>query len=70
VGHFARLMRDFDKIDDIANSLWSSIIAGNLSEDFQWKVGGRVNDQRPGLMRFINVLAVIGGNNRWFFSIN
>jgi hypothetical protein len=63
-------MRDFEKVDDVANSLWASIIAGNLSEDFQWKAGGRSNDARPGLMKFVNTIAVIGGSSNWrMFSI-
>jgi hypothetical protein len=53
-------------IDDVANNLFSAIMTDQVAEDYQWKSGGRKNDNRPGMSKFINVLAIFGGTLRYF----
>jgi hypothetical protein len=34
------------------------MLTDEVAEDYQWKSGGRKNDNRPGMSKFVNVLAI------------
>ena len=55
------MLRELPRVDDVANCLWAKMITGQVSDDLQWKTGGRKNDNRPGVSKFVNILAVFGG---------
>ena len=55
------MLRKLPRVDDVANCLWAKMITGQVSDDLQWKTGGRKNDNRPGVSKFVNILAVFGG---------
>ena len=41
------------------------MLTDQVAEDYQWKSGGRKNDNRPGMSKFMNVLAIFGGKFRY-----
>ena len=57
----ASMTRGLTSVDEVANCIHSQIMIDKLSEDHQWRSGGRQNDDRPGMSKFFNVLAVYGG---------
>jgi hypothetical protein len=41
------------------------MLTDQVAEDYQWKSGGRKNDNRPGMSKFVNDLAIHGGRFRY-----
>ena len=52
------MTRGLTSVDEVTNCLHAQIMIDKLSEDLQWRSAGRQNDDRPGMSKFFNVLAV------------
>ena len=52
------MTRGLTSVDEMTNCLHAQIMIDKLSEDLQWRSAGRQNDDRPGMSKFFNVLAV------------
>ena len=54
----ASMTRGLTSVDEVTNCLHAQIMIDKLREDLQWRSAGRQNDDRPGMSKFFNVLAV------------
>lgn len=59
---YATEFRSSRSEQELVNNVFGKCVTDELSQNLQWKTGGRGNDKRQGLSCLVEIDAMIGGN--------